>query len=111
MKEQIPSLLVKERIQFKKTQFQCDFFDGYAKTTYDNLQTAEASYKNMKSGREKVKLEGNVIIQYKKGKTAQEIKDLYLKDIHNAMIKNGVLFKVSYEEIIHNNENEKEVEK
>jgi len=102
MTEQTPSLLVKQRMLRKKTQFQCDFFEGYATVTYDDLRIAEETYKKMKAGRQKVKLKGNIVWDYRKGKTAREIKALYLIDIFNAMKKNGLLFNVTYEEI--NNE-------
>ncbi len=96
MEEKIPVIFVKQRVLLKKTKFRCDFKEGLAIVTYDRQDIADASYKSMKSNRQKVEIKGNMLYDYHKDKSAMEIYRLYIKDIEKAMTKNGVQINISY---------------
>ena len=92
-----PTLKVKQRILFKRTNFTCNFFNGYAEVTYDNPKVAQETYKRMVANKQKADLEDNTIKEYRKGLSSWDIFDLYMNDIKNAMKKNGAQMKIEFE--------------
>ena len=93
----MPSLLVNQRVLTKRTTYQCYFYDGYAKVIYQSKDTAKATYDRMKQANLKVKLfKNNTLYDYWDNKTAQEIFNAYKSDIEKAMTKNGIRMKITY---------------
>jgi|GEM_PF-4752185 len=102
-----PILKVKQRVLLKKTEFEVQFFDGYAIVNYSHEKTAKESYKNMKKNRQKCNLKGNEITEYFRGKKAKQILDMYIRDVEKAMKQNGKVMNVQYELINKEVQNEK----
>lgn len=99
-KKKIPTILVKQRVLLKKTNFKCEFFDGYARLTYEDPVVAEESYKAMKNNNLPVVLEGkDVLYDYYDGKSAKYIYKKYLGDIQRAMTKNNFRINITYKEV------------
>ena len=103
MKEEnkkVPSIRVKQRIMLKRTEYTCHFFDGFSTVDYKNPKVAQETYKRMKEAKQKVKLEGNTLFEYRPKLKAQEIYDLYIKDIEKGVEqakKSKGLIKIKYE--------------
>lgn len=106
MTEQIPKLFVKQRFLVKRTNYTCEFFDGYAKVTYENKKVAEETYKKMKASEIPCELQDNVIFDLYTDKSARKIYKLYLRDLDRAKMQNGIKMRIEYFKDYSGGENE-----
>lgn len=92
-----PTLIVKQRLLFKRQKIIIKCYDGIITTKFDSERMAKISYDKMKESGQDVELFKTTVREKREGKNAWALFDINLEEIKRAMKMNNAMMHISFE--------------